>query len=91
MSRIGFVEEPNPLGHPEQPVRTMQDRATILEAMGGRRNAAPSFIAFGLILILLIAGSVMMGIGISKAVSNRSDDNCDSSATDAPKRPKRSL
>lgn len=64
MSQIGLVNESNPLGYPEQPTAQIRDRATILEAMGGRRNAAPAFVAFGLILLIFIGGSVMLGIGL---------------------------
>lgn len=62
MSRIGIVEEDSS-GKSEQRISPMRDRATILEAMGGRKNAAPLFVASGVILLVFIAGAVMLGIG----------------------------
>src|SRR4051812_22380987 len=64
MSRIGLADEPNPLSHPEHPISPTRDRATVIEAMGGRKNAAPLFIAFAVILLILIGGATMLGIGI---------------------------
>lgn len=47
----------------EHPVSPTRDRATIIEAMGGRRSAAPLFISALVILLIFIAGAVMLGIG----------------------------
>lgn len=62
MSKIGIVEE-DAFEQSEQRISPMRDRATILEAMGGRKNATPLFVASGVILLVFIAGAVMLGIG----------------------------
>jgi hypothetical protein len=65
MSRIGLVEEePNPLSQHEHPISPTRDRATIIEAMGGRKNAAPFFISFVVILLIFAGGATMLGIGM---------------------------
>ncbi|KAI6191096.1 hypothetical protein M3Y97_00190700 [Aphelenchoides bicaudatus] len=50
--------------------------------MGGRKNAAPLFIAAFVILLIFVAGAVMLGIGISKAVQTKS---CDTTSTSTSK------
>lgn len=63
MSRIGVAEHASPLDPHEHPISPMRERATIVESMGGRKNAAPLFIAFGVILLILIGGAAMLGVG----------------------------